>query len=263
MPEELSMIAGSSYIPKIRTPPKPAGEDAHFFNQTAQVIGVADGVGSWARKGVDAGKYARELMRNAEFSVLRSAPAAVDPKSVIAAAFSRTKAAGSSTACILSLAGNRIRAANVGDSGFMVIRRGSMIFRSPAQVWKFNAPYQLDGRLREGPGQAEEMAVEVQSGDVVVAATDGLFDNMFPEDVEAVVGRCLSEGVEPRMVARELAEVAHEKSERRDIETPFSVAAAKAGCKQFGRGGKIDDITVVVAFISRALGSRIYSHHSI
>ncbi|KAG6417512.1 hypothetical protein SASPL_119694 [Salvia splendens] len=144
-------------------------------------------------------------MRNAE----RSTPAAVDPKSVIMAVFSRTKAAGSSTACILSLAGNHLRAANFGDSGFMVIRRGSVIFRSPAQVWGFNVPYQLEGRLREGPGRAEEMAVEVQSGDVVVAATDGLFDNLFPEDVEAVVGRCLSEGLEPQMVARELAEVAH------------------------------------------------------
>ncbi|KAG6434252.1 hypothetical protein SASPL_105876 [Salvia splendens] len=70
----------------------------------------------------------------------------------------------------------------------MVIRRGSVIFQSQAQVWGFNAPYQLHGRLREGPGRADEMAVE---------------------DVEAVMGRCLSEGLEPQMVARELAEVAH------------------------------------------------------
>ncbi|KAG6399550.1 hypothetical protein SASPL_141031 [Salvia splendens] len=54
------------------------------------------------------------------------------------------------------------------------------------------------GEVERGAG-----AVEVQSGDVVVAATDGLLDNLFPEDMEAVVGRCLSEGLEPQMVVRE------------------------------------------------------------
>ncbi|XP_047962038.1 probable protein phosphatase 2C 55 [Salvia hispanica] len=256
MSEEFTMIAASSYIPKTRKPPNPAGEDAHFIDQTAQVIGVADGVGGWARKGVDAGEYARELMRNAERSVNGSAPADVDPKSVIAAAFSRTKAAGSSTACIISLAGNRLRAANVGDSGFMVIRRGSIIFRSPAQVWGFNAPYQLERRVRGGPQAAEEMAVEVESGDVVVAATDGMFDNLFPEEVEATVERCLSEGMLPPMMARELATAAHVKSERRDIESPFAVEAAKARSKWASLGGKRDDITVVVAYIIRALATQ-------
>ncbi|KAG6386757.1 hypothetical protein SASPL_151931 [Salvia splendens] len=59
------------------------------------------------------------------------------------------------------------------------------------------------GEVERGAGEAEEMAVEVQSGDVVVAATDGLLDNLFPEDMEAVAGRCLSEGLEPQMVVRE------------------------------------------------------------
>ncbi|XP_047962041.1 probable protein phosphatase 2C 55 [Salvia hispanica] len=252
--EEFSMIAGSSYIPKTRTPPKPAGEDAHFFNQTAQIIGVADGVGSWAKKGVDAGEYARELMRNAEQSVKGFAPAAVDPKSVIAAAFSRTKAAGSSTACILSLAGNRLRAANVGDSGFMVIRGGKIIFRSPVQLWSFNTPYKLERRVISGPELADEMAVEVEGGDVVVAATDGLFDNLFPGEVEAVVDRCLSEGLEPEMVACELARAAYLKSTCQSAKTPFAAVAAELGPRRRrgGIGGKRDDITVVVAFIIKA-----------
>ncbi|KAG6398362.1 hypothetical protein SASPL_139820 [Salvia splendens] len=72
----------------------------------------------------------------------------------------------------------------------------------------FNAPYQLERRVRGGPEAEEKMAVEV---------TDGLFDNLFPEEVEATVERCLSEGMPPPMMARELATAAHVKSERRDV----------------------------------------------
>ncbi|CAL2228079.1 unnamed protein product [Prunus armeniaca] len=48
----------------LRKPGKPLGEDAHFICHDAQTIGVADGVGSWARKGVNAGEYARGLMNH-------------------------------------------------------------------------------------------------------------------------------------------------------------------------------------------------------
>ncbi|CAL8084008.1 unnamed protein product [Prunus armeniaca] len=48
----------------LRKPRKPLGEDAHFICHDAQTIGVADGVHSWARKGVNAGEYARGLMNH-------------------------------------------------------------------------------------------------------------------------------------------------------------------------------------------------------
>ncbi|CAL2247311.1 unnamed protein product [Prunus armeniaca] len=48
----------------LRKPGKPLGEDAHFICHDAQTIRVADGVGSWARKGVNAGEYARGLMNH-------------------------------------------------------------------------------------------------------------------------------------------------------------------------------------------------------
>ena len=37
-----------------------------------------------------------------------------------------------------------LHAINLGDSGFIVIRDGSTIFRSPAQQYGFNFPYQLE-----------------------------------------------------------------------------------------------------------------------
>lgn len=243
-PKNLTMIVGSFYIPK-----KDRGEDAHFFCLKSQVIGVADGVGACARRGIDAGEYARQLMSNVAEAVKDSDPSAVDPKSVLSAAFTRTVAPGASTACIISLAGNRLRAANIGDSGFAVIRGWKTVFRSPVQQCGFNTPCQLWMEKRE-PVEvaAEEMEVEVDCGDVVVAATDGLFDNMFPGELEEMVGSCFKEGMPPAMVARELAAAARRISLRRSGVTPFAMAAREAGIAHLG-GGKVDDITVVVAYV--------------
>lgn len=50
---------------------------------------------------------------------------------------------GSTTACVLCLEGERLHAANVGDSGFMVVRENEIVFKSPPQQHSFNFPYQL------------------------------------------------------------------------------------------------------------------------
>lgn len=240
------MVADSSYIPK-ENPAKPLGEDAHFFCQNSQVIGVADGVGGWGKHGIDAGVHAREMMGYAADIVKNSLPAAVDPKRVLAEAFEKTEAPGSSTACIICLAGNRLRAAIVGDSGFAVFRERRTVYRSPIQQSKFNKPHQLGKASVKYLEAAEEVEVEVKSGDVVVAGTDGLFDNLFLEEMGPKVDRCFSEGMSTEMVASELATAAQRKSGEGNIVSPFEVAAHVAGVDRFG--GKKDDITVVVAYV--------------
>ncbi|PHT60084.1 hypothetical protein CQW23_02447 [Capsicum baccatum] len=46
------MVAGTCYIPKLNKE-KPLGQDASFICAKEQTIGVADGVGGWAEKGID------------------------------------------------------------------------------------------------------------------------------------------------------------------------------------------------------------------
>ncbi|KZV27335.1 protein phosphatase 2c [Dorcoceras hygrometricum] len=249
----MSMITGSFYLPK-ENDSKPLGEDAHFILQEANAIGVADGVGGWFRKGIDSGEYSRELMRNTVAAIKhRRRKGAVDPKCVLHEAFLKTEAKGSSTACVITLDGRTLRAVNVGDSGFLVIRGGKIVYTSPTQQRKFNHPYQLGKTSRcDTPDVAEEIAVAVEIGDVIVAATDGLFDNMFPDDIEQVVRLCLEEDHnEPELVAWTLAKVARQNS--LDITcTPFEAAASEAGFVHFG--GKYDDVTVVVAYVVPAIG---------
>lgn len=103
--ERVNIVSGSFYLPK-DDKLKPEGDDAHFICEEKQTIGIADGVGGWKDKGVNAGEYARELMINSVNALHTERKGAVDPTRVLSQAYLNTKLPGSSTACLLSLNGN-------------------------------------------------------------------------------------------------------------------------------------------------------------
>ncbi|KAF9574189.1 hypothetical protein EC968_007284 [Mortierella alpina] len=152
-----------------------AGEDAFFHVSTPSrvALGVADGVGGWSELGVDPALFSWALMNNAE-NIARltdSAPVEadmevssgkalatdlhrekkiLDAQTILDGAYtelvqSGTVEAGSSTACILSLCKmtGTLRASNLGDSAFLVIRDKKCIYESPSQQHFWNCPYQL------------------------------------------------------------------------------------------------------------------------
>lgn len=69
----------------------------------------------------------------------------------------RAAAQGSATVCILMLEGGRLHAANLGDSGFWVLRGRTVVHRSPQQQHAFNWPFQLGspGSRSDTPSSAE------------------------------------------------------------------------------------------------------------
>jgi len=191
---------------------------------------------------------------------------------------------GSATVCLLALHPSKpeLLAASVGDSGFLVLRarqseaarmgtlgrrgpardtsaaRGYQVaFRSPQQLRSFNAPFQLgladeasddgppDSRF-ETPQDAALMRVPVLAGDVVVIATDGLFDNMEEEAIVELVDE--SEGEGTAALAERLARRAQELSLDRNVDSPFALLA-KENDILWG-GGRPDDITVVVCSVT-------------
>ncbi|KAK6946315.1 PPM-type phosphatase-like domain [Dillenia turbinata] len=247
---DLKLVSGSLYLPK-ENELKPKGDDSHFICQKEGVIGVADGVGGWALKGIDAGEYARRLMKNCYVAVKKGE---IDLKRVLGEAYAYTKVAGSSTACLLSLSGSKLHAINVGDSGFMVLRRGRVVYQSPLQQHRFNHPYQLgNSNASDTPSCAQELEFQTRAGDIIVMATDGLLDNVFPWEVELAVWYRLwiheqdGDDLIPEEIAYDLAEIAMYNSLDHFAETPFSIAAQQAGKER--RGGKVDDITVIVSFV--------------
>lgn len=230
----LKMVAGSVYLPK-HNPKQPLGEDAHFIHESHLAIGVADGVGGWAQKGIDAGIYARELMKNSLIAACH-----VNPKRVLEEAYKNTNQEGSSTACIIALNSDKssISAANVGDSGFFLLRKGKIIYKSPIQQrGLFGCPYQL-GNCKDNPSVAQEMELNVEKDDILIVGTDGMLDNMNECEMEELVGRAAEE------LASQIGNLALYNSFDRFADTPYARASK-------GRhiGGKIDDITVIVAYI--------------
>ncbi|MCO5567460.1 hypothetical protein L7F22_021151 [Adiantum nelumboides] len=244
----LRLLSGACYFPH---PEKEltGGEDAYFICPEKQMFGVADGVGGWAELGVDSGEYARRLMIESLIAAREEPTGSVDAARVLKKAYSKTTCQGSSTACILALSGYGLQAVNLGDSGFIVVRNGRMIFKSPAQQHNFNFPFQLESCGAGDPVSAAELfVVDVAAEDVIIAGTDGLFDNLFATEIETIVLQAKWSGMSPDVTAQKIAYLARERANDCNGETPFSAAAQNAGYSFYG--GKMDDITVIVSYVT-------------
>ncbi|CAI7781335.1 unnamed protein product [Closterium sp. NIES-53] len=242
----LQLLSGACVLPH---PDKAhrGGEDA-FFILDGAAVGVADGVGGWAEIGVDAGLYARELMGHVQRAVEDEPKGGADPMRVLERAHSSTASYGSSTACVAVLQADQLQAANLGDSGFLIIRHGHAIFKSPSQQHDFNFPFQLGSEGGDSPLSADVYSLPVAPGDVVVMGTDGLFDNVFDNEVSSLVSHALLRGLSPQSTAEHLAALARDRALDRFRLSPFARAAQEAGYRYIG--GKLDDITVVVSYVT-------------
>ncbi|XP_010449755.1 PREDICTED: probable protein phosphatase 2C 55 [Camelina sativa] len=244
----LKLVSGSCYLPH---PDKEAtgGEDAHFICAEEQALGVADGVGGWAELGIDAGFYSRELMSNSVNAIQDEPKGSIDPARVLEKAHTSTKSLGSSTACIIALTNQGLNAINLGDSGFMVVREGHTVFRSPVQQHDFNFTYQLEsGRNGDLPSSGQVFTFAVAPGDVIIAGTDGLFDNLYNNEITAIVVHAVRANIDPQVTAQKIAALARQRAQDKNRQTPFSTAAQDAGFRYYG--GKLDDITVVVSYVA-------------
>ncbi|XP_032166674.1 protein phosphatase PTC7 homolog isoform X2 [Lontra canadensis] len=171
------------------------GDDACFVarHRSADVLGVADGVGGWRDYGVDPSQFSGTLMRTCERLVKEGRFVPSNPIGILTTSYcellqNKVPLLGSSTACIVVLdrTSHRLHTANLGDSGFLVVRGGEVVHRSDEQQHYFNTPFQLSIAppeaegvvLSDSPDAADSTSFDVQLGDIILTATDGLFDNM-------------------------------------------------------------------------------------
>ncbi|KAG8267228.1 Protein phosphatase PTC7 [Homalodisca vitripennis] len=112
--------------------------------------GVADGVGGWRRYGIDPGEFSSFLMRTCDRLVTTGRFCNTEPASLLARSYyelleNKQPILGSSTACVMVLnrATSMIYTANIGDSGFVIVRHGEVVHRSEEQQHYFNTPFQL------------------------------------------------------------------------------------------------------------------------
>ncbi|RVE65746.1 hypothetical protein OJAV_G00119600 [Oryzias javanicus] len=128
------------------------GDDACFIarHRTADVLGVADGVGGWRDYGVDPSQFSATLMRTCERLVKEGRFTPSHPVGILTSGYyellqNKVPLLGSSTACIVVLdrRSHRLHTCNLGDSGFLVVRGGEVVHRSDEQQHYFNTPFQL------------------------------------------------------------------------------------------------------------------------
>lgn len=97
---------------------------------------------------------------------------------------------GSTTICAASFDPDTgiLDITNIGDSQLIVVRNGAVALEIPPGTFAFNAPFQIGfGMYGEPQGEIKEQSIEkslsLDRGDLVIIATDGLFDNVYLEDI--------------------------------------------------------------------------------
>ena len=184
---------------------------------------------------------------------------------------------------------------SLGDSGFVQLRSNAVHYSSNPQTHAFNTPYQLSiipprilarskifggGPLSDYPHDASVTNHEVCHGDVLIFATDGVWDNLNSTDLLKLVSRYMTgfnawkaskegmtvsdqleqltvpggipkehENTLQALLAVAITGEAKMASQNSKLDGPFAREVHKFYPQEDYHGGKVDDICVVVAVI--------------
>ncbi|KAI9888253.1 MAG: hypothetical protein M1814_000802 [Vezdaea aestivalis] len=194
--------------------PRPAsGQDSFFVAEIAGTkdvaFGVADGVGGWADSGVDPADFSHGFCQFMAHTVAHySSEKRLKPREIMQLGYEKivkdgSVKAGGSTACIaVARADGILEVANLGDSGFVQLRLNAVRYASDPQTHAFNTPFQLSiipqkmlaqeayfggHRLHDMPRDSVVTNHTIKNGDVLVFASDGVWDNLSPQDILKIV----------------------------------------------------------------------------
>ncbi|EOD37543.1 protein phosphatase [Emiliania huxleyi CCMP1516] len=268
----LHVVLGGAVLPHPAKADK-GGEDAFLFDDKRCLFGVADGVGGSAKNGVDPGAFSREMLERCHQAAACGVADALPDALRLASECPLSGGGGSSTLVLgqLEEGTSTLRLLNLGDSGAMVLRPAMrevsgtdakqlwprVVLRTQEQTHGWNWPYQTRARTFDAVGkEVDEVSTAVREGDIVLAASDGVFDNLFEDALQFLVAERLDALRDPDplaaqaaadALAQNIAEQAKAIGGMRDLKTPFSEAAQEEGRSH--KGGKVDDVAVVCGVV--------------
>ena len=210
--DALGVQRGNSQSEKRKNRPD-SGQDAFFAASVgpdgrATAFGIADGVGSWVDHGVDPADFSHGMCDYMAQTAMGWSGGRLEPQILLDIGYRRTLEdpeilGGGTTACIgVAEDDGKMHIANLGDSGFLQLRLGAVHHYSNPQTHAFNTPYQMSitppeilrqtqtfgGVPINDPAEMADIAYHMlHHGDVLVLATDGVWDNLNSQDVLAVV----------------------------------------------------------------------------
>ncbi|KPI87675.1 hypothetical protein ABL78_3213 [Leptomonas seymouri] len=77
--------------------------------------------------------------------------------------------------------------AYVGDCTVMIIRGGRVVYMTEEQSHSLDYPFQLGTGSADTPKDGVRRLIPVEKGDVIVMGSDGIFDNLYPENIAAAL----------------------------------------------------------------------------
>lgn len=296
--DALGLQSGRNHQEVQRSRPS-SGEDAFFVAKVgketnATAFGILDGVGGWASHGIDPADFSHGLGTHMAKIALKWRDGELKPKELLRIGYRTTIAdpsisAGGTTACVaVASKDGRMQIANLGDSGFIQLRGGAVHHYSNPQTHAFNTPYQLSITpprilaqaevfggvpLNDAPDKADLQDHMLRHGDVLVLATDGVWDNLSSGEVLNIVSNEMRsrgawekdeeqgivvtekiasltrpgqartlQGIIAAAIVGEAKTASHD--EKRD--GPFAKEASRFYPHEPYHGGKVDDISVLV-----------------
>ena len=297
--DALGLQTGGSVAETKRKRPN-SGQDAYFVAKVAQnfnttAFGIADGVGGWTEHGVDPADFSHGLCSYMAQTAMGWTGGKVGPRELLALGYQKTLKdpsirAGGTTACV-AVADNdgRMHIANLGDSGFLQLRVGTVHHYSDPQTHAFNTPFQMSITppeilrqasmfggvpLNDRPDKADLADHMLRHGDVLVLATDGVWDNLDAQEILRMVTQEMTragawertqqgfvvldgigtltgqrEGTERTLqnkIAAKIVGEAKSASLDRKRDGPFAKAWKREAYLDPFHGGKVDDICVLV-----------------
>eukprot|EP00427_Karlodinium_veneficum_P018196 CAMPEP_0169144238 /NCGR_PEP_ID=MMETSP1015-20121227/46122_1 /TAXON_ID=342587 /ORGANISM="Karlodinium micrum, Strain CCMP2283" /LENGTH=357 /DNA_ID=CAMNT_0009211449 /DNA_START=65 /DNA_END=1135 /DNA_ORIENTATION=+ len=260
--------------------------DADVTLCTPMLLGVADGVSQMEDYGIDASELPRELLQGVEdlsFSQLlpgQQKHSYEGPIVMMQEAYRRSESLGSTT-ILTAIMDNSTRihgklhpmiaVCSIGDCEILLLRRDKM--RKLQSTWR-SEMQRIDGNSQRplqlmrvdetiDPDYDEQVIMEVIErgsavhcisafeGDIVVMGSDGVFDNLFAEEIVAICNELiepppLHSRFEPAPLQL-LGEVAQRIVLECHAKTQQSIHGYKS--TPIGAGGKADDTSCVVAQI--------------
>ncbi|KAI4130005.1 MAG: hypothetical protein LQ347_003537 [Umbilicaria vellea] len=216
----------SSFDPTLQSSPSTesplerpnSGQDACFTsnvgNESDVAFAVADGVGGWSDSGIDSAHFSHGLCehmtRFARGSDHEKMTENDGPRDLLQHGYDAVLAddsivGGGTTACVATgRSDGTLSVANLGDSGFIQLRLNAVHYHSTPQTHAFNTPYQLSivppkmlarsklfggNTLSDLPRDANFTTHQTRHGDILIFATDGVWDNLSPADILRIVSR--------------------------------------------------------------------------
>lgn len=300
--EALGLQKGGNIREK-RAQRQDSGQDAYFVarvghDSNTTAFAIADGVGGWTDHGIDPADFSHGLCSHMAKVAQSWSGGKLGPKELLNLGYQKTVndpeiQAGGTTACVaVADEDGRMHVANLGDSGFLQLRLGTVHHYSNPQTHAFNTPYQMSLTppeilaqarifgglpLNDKPDRADVADHMLRHGDVLVLATDGVWDNLDAQDVLKIVSKIMHEfgawqrtqeqgylvadrirelvkrekaqkkpGTLQAVIAAAIVGEAKTASEDQKRDGPFAKAVHKEYPYDPFHGGKVDDITVLV-----------------